>query len=130
MNTSLIITTTTYLLLMALAFWVVSKTGWWTKIFAILYVIAILPNLAALATEFTIDRLIMAWFDSIYLYILLPLYVIIQLLIRMGERGWLGNWLAKRSSGRSRPLQQLSPQPSVETYLLTCIQELEEENTY
>lgn len=125
MDTTTIVFTTTYLLIIFLAFWVVSKGGWWAKIFLALYVIAILPNLIALTGNFTLDRLVMAWFDSLYLYILLPLYVIIQLIMRLGEKGWLGNWLAKKTLTRTRLRARSTPVERMEQEVLKCLDELE-----
>ena len=125
-----IIFTVIFLCVMYLAVWVVAKTHLWSKIFAALYFIAILPNLIALASGFTFDLLIMAFFNSIYLYILLPIFFAVLLVIRMGEKGWLGSWLAKKTrSPKSRPqFLSFDATPSgdqVEEVLLGYVEELE-----
>ena len=127
-----IITNIAYLFGIYLAIWIVAKTRLWSKIFAGLYFIAILPNLVALLSGFSIDSLIMAFFDSIYLYILLPLYFCVLLIIRLGEQGWLGLWLTKKtSSSEDRPepsVEEFTPREGqVELTLKKLIRQLEKE---
>ncbi|MHA1321929.1 MAG: hypothetical protein ACTSRL_03970 [Candidatus Helarchaeota archaeon] len=62
-------------MVMWLAIWIISGTRFHTSIFFIIYFIAILPNLITLSTSFSLDAFIMSFFDSIYLYLLFPVYL-------------------------------------------------------
>ena len=94
---NLIIASLIFLIIMRLTAWIISNHRFQTLTFIGLYVIAISPNLVNLSWNvFAFDQLIMAFFDSIFIFILFSIYIGVLILMNVIDKGWLSNRLKRK----------------------------------
>jgi len=85
-NHTIILTAVIYLLVVGLVTWILPGHHFQTITCLALYVIAILPNLLSISS---LEDLIMAWFDSLFIYIIFSAYVLFLALRWVAPKGLL-----------------------------------------
>ena len=121
---SIIIISLIFLIAMRLVIWIISNHRFQNLAFIGIYLIAISPNLVTvLSGSFTLDVFIMAFFDSIFIYILFSIYLGALAIMAFLKQGWVTEHIrTKRTQHPSDPETQAIMQT-----LQTDLKKLKEE---